>query len=84
MVEEKPVEEDFVGILQRAQIDMPLQVIVLSLVRLVRAHHLLIEGLDLRRQQSVQAKLASLLFGERRAFVQQRAVEEIHPGWEIL
>jgi hypothetical protein len=79
VVEEKPLEEDFVGILQSAQIDMPLKVIGLSLVGLVRADYLLIEVLDVRRQDPVQAKLAAFVRGERRAFIQHWAVQEVPP-----
>jgi hypothetical protein len=78
VVEQKPVEEDFVGILQGAQINVPLQVVVFSLIGLVSADDLLLKALDVRRQKSVQAKLASLLLRERRAFVQPWAFEEIH------
>jgi hypothetical protein len=63
---------------------MTFEVIVLAAVRLIRAHHLFIEALDLWRKKSVQAKLLSFLFCEGGAFVQPRPVQEIHPGWEIV
>jgi hypothetical protein len=44
---------------------------------------LLIKPLDLRWEKPVQAKLASFVFRERRAFVQPWAVEEIHPARNI-
>jgi hypothetical protein len=69
VVEEKPVEQDFVAVLQGAQIDVPLEVVVLSLVGLISADYLSIEALDVRRKQSVQAEHASLFLRERRTFV---------------
>jgi hypothetical protein len=78
VVEQKPVEEDFVSVLQRAQVDMPLQVVVLSLVGLVGADYLLFDALDMRRQKPVQAKFAAFLLRKCRAFVQLVAIEEIH------
>jgi len=83
VVEEQPVEEDFVGILKSAQKDVSLQIVVLSLVSLVSANYLLIKALDVGRKETVQAQLASLLFSERCAFVQPLAVEEIHPAEDI-
>ena len=80
VVEKKPVKEDLVGVLQGAQVDVPLQVVVFSLVSLISAHDLLVQRLDLRRQKPVQAKLGALRVAERRTFVQQRAIEEIHPA----
>ena len=62
---------------------MTFEVIVLAPVRLIRAHHLFIEALDLWRKKSVQAKLLSLLFCEGGAFVQQRPVQKIHPDRKI-
>jgi hypothetical protein len=44
---------------------------------------LLLKALDMRWEKSVQAKLASLLLRERRAFVQPLPVEKIHPAREI-
>jgi hypothetical protein len=83
VVEEKPVEEDFVGVLQSAQIYMSLEVVVLSLVGLIRTHQLLIEALDMRRQKPVQAKLAPFVLRERCAFVQPLAVQKIHAMRDI-
>jgi hypothetical protein len=83
VIEQKPVEKDFVGILQSAQIDVPLKVIVLSFVGFVSADDLLLEALDLRWEKSVQAELASLLFRECRTLVQPLAVQEIHSAREI-
>src|SRR5208283_831690 len=78
VVEQKPVEKDFVSVLQRAQVDMPLQVVVLSLVSLVGADYLLLDALDMRRQKSVQTESSAFLLRECRAFVQLVAIEKIH------
>jgi hypothetical protein len=51
--ERKPVEKDFVRILQRTQIDVSLEVVVLSLVGLVSADQLLVDARDVGRQKSV-------------------------------
>jgi hypothetical protein len=83
VIQEKPVKKDLVGILERAQIDVSLQVVVLSLVGLVSADDLLFKALDVRREEAVQAKLASFLVRESCAFVQPLAVEEIHPARRI-
>src|SRR5215813_4650021 len=56
--------EDFVSILQRAQINVALQVVAFAPVGLVRAHHLFSKALDLRRQQPVQAKRAPFVLRE--------------------
>jgi hypothetical protein len=83
VVEQQPIEEHFVRILQSAQIDVSLQVVVLSLVGAVSTDDLLINALDVGRQKAVQAELASLLHRKGRAFVQTLAVEEIHPAGQI-
>jgi hypothetical protein len=44
---------------------------------------LLFQALDSGRQKSVQAKVASLLLRERRAFVQPLVKDEIHPARQI-
>ena len=61
VVEQQPVEEHLVGVLQVAQVDVPLEVVVLPPVGLVGADHLLVQRLDLRRQQAVQAEAPALL-----------------------
>jgi len=83
VIEQELVEEDFVRILQRTQIDVSLQVIVLSLVGLISADDLLLQALDVRRKKSVQLKLVSLLLGKRCAFIQSWVVDEIHPARDV-
>ena len=83
VVEKKSVEEDLVRVLQSAQVDMPLQVVVFSLVSLIGADDLLVKGLDMRRKKPVQAKFCALLFRESCAFVQTLPIEEIHAARNI-
>ena len=52
---------------------------VLPTERLVGADHLLVEGLDLGREEAVQAEHAPFLVGEGGALVEQRDVEEVLP-----
>jgi len=65
VIEEQAIEEDLVGVLERAQVNMTLEVFVLSLVGLVCARCLAVETLDLRRQKSVQAQGGTFLIRER-------------------
>ena len=58
VIEQQPVEEHLVGVLEGAQVDVPLEVVVLAPVGLVGPDHLLVERLDVRRQQPVQAQAA--------------------------
>jgi hypothetical protein len=75
VVQEQPVEEHLVGVLQGTQVDVPLQVVVLVPEGLVGAHYLPVQALDVGRQEPVQAEPAPLLLGERGALVPGRAVE---------
>ena len=77
VVEQKAVEEDFVRVLQSTQVDMPLEVVVLSLVSLIGAGDLLVKGFNMRRKEPMQAKFCAFLFGESCAFVQIVPVEKI-------
>ncbi len=70
VIEEKFVKENFVCILERSQINVPLQVIGFSLESLIGAERLLIQCLFLWWKQAVETKLLALVGAERRAFVQ--------------
>src|SRR5262249_45283864 len=78
VVEEQPVEEHLVRVLERAQVDVPLEVFVLAPIRLVGARHLLVERLDVRRKKPEQSEITPFLLAERRPFVQDREVEKRH------
>ncbi len=58
---------------------MPLQIVILARERSVGPNRLLVEGLDHRRQESVQTERRALGIGESRAAVQSRRVKESHP-----
>ena len=55
VVEEEPVEQDLVRVLERPQVDVALEVVGLATERLVRPHDLLVESLHLRREEPVKA-----------------------------
>src|SRR5262249_24459063 len=67
-----------VRVLQRAQVDVAPEVGLLREVGLVRAGDLLVQRLDARRQQAVQAEPLALLVRERRAFVEEWVAHERH------
>jgi hypothetical protein len=83
VIEKEFVEEDLVRVLQSAQIDVSLEVIVFSLVGFISAHRLFFECLYIRWKKAVKAKRGALLLGERCTLVQRLLVEEIHPAWGI-
>jgi hypothetical protein len=70
VVQKKFVEENFVGILECSEINVPLKFIGFSPERLIGAERLLIQCLYLWRKQAVKTKLRPLAGAERRAFVQ--------------
>src|SRR5262245_26358695 len=78
VLEKKAIEENLVVVLQRPQIDVPLQIVILSSIRFIRAHDLLLERFHVRGKQAVKTKLRALFFSERCSFVQQWRVEQIH------
>ena len=47
------------------------------------ADHLLVQALDLRRQQPVQAEPIPFVRGERRPLVQDRTVEKVYATWAV-
>ena len=79
VIRRRLIEEDLVVVLQRAQIDVSLQIVVFSLVSFIGTDDLLFQRLYERREQSVQTKLAALFFGERCPLAQQWSVEKVHP-----
>jgi hypothetical protein len=75
MVEEQPVEEHLVGVLERAEIDVLVERRRARLEGFVRAGGLLFERLDLRRAAGRQAELASFLLGEGGALGAKRIIQ---------
>ena len=74
------VEQHLVGVLQRAQVDMPGDVGGLLLVGPVPAADLLVQSLHRGRHQTTQAQLGALRLGEGGAFVRQRILQHPHAG----
>jgi hypothetical protein len=56
VVEKEPVKEHLIRVLQSPQIDVPLEVVVLSLVSLVSAHDLLFQCFYMGRKKPEQTK----------------------------
>src|SRR6266851_3267776 len=54
VVEKETIEENFVGVFESAEIDVALEIVIFALVGSIGAGDLLVECLDLRRQESVQ------------------------------
>ena len=78
MVEKKAVEENLVGVLELAEIDVALEVVRFQGKGLIGADDLVVERLDYGRKKGVEAKVLALGFREGGAFVQSGIVEEIH------
>ena len=81
VVEQQPIEQHLVGVLEGAQVDVPLEVVVCS-GRPGSCGRLLVQVLDPGRQQPVQTQSVPFVLGERRALVRQRIVQ--HPDPETL
>ncbi len=75
VIAQQPVVQDLVPVAQGFHEDVLLQVGRLRAVLRVRAAHLLVQGLDDRRQQPLQAQLRPLARREGRALVQQRLAQ---------
>ena len=78
VVQEQAVEENFIGVLKLAKIDITLQVVRLERESFIGADALFVERLDDGRQKAVEPKGFALVFREGRAFVQDRIVEQVH------
>ena len=70
VVQQQPVEQHFVVVLQGTQADVAAQIGIVGAIGLIGPSHLLIQSFHLRGQQPVQAESASLFVGKRRTFVQ--------------
>ena len=67
----KRVEQRLVGILQGAQEEIALEIGLEFAQALQPALDLFVEGADMRRQQAMQVKFATLILGEGRPLVEQ-------------
>ena len=72
MIQQEPIKQHLVGILQRTQVDVAFEVVIFSLICLVGADDLFVQRLDKRRQKAEQAQASPLLGSERRTFVEHR------------
>jgi len=70
VVEKQAVKKNLVGVLQLAEVDVTLEIVVLTEISFASANGLFFNGFDHRREQAVQAEGLSLLMGEGGAFVQ--------------
>lgn len=64
MVEQNPVEQRLVAVLQRPQVDVFVEIVAARGEFVPAVLGLLLEGLDRRRQQTHQAQSPSLVLGE--------------------
>jgi hypothetical protein len=76
VIGDEPVEQAFVAILQRDQIDVLLEIRRLAAEAAQRLFELLIEAEHARRQQAAQVQAVALLVRKRGALVQCRIVKE--------
>ena len=70
------VEQRLVGVLQSAQENVALQIAAEPAKGVEPAFDLVVEFGDMRRQEPVQVEGVALGFGEGRAFVEQRIVQQ--------
>jgi len=77
VLDEHPVEEGLVAILEGGQPDEPLEVVALAPVLLDLQLHLLLDREHPHREEPVQAERVALPIGERRVLVQERVLEQL-------
>ena len=78
--EEEAVEEDLVRVLQGAELDVPAERRRLLEIGLVGADELVVDRLDLVREEAVEPELRALLRREGRALVPRGGLQELHPA----
>ena len=79
VLEDEPVEEGLVPVVERGQVDELLEVAALGLEALVGALHLLLDRAHRRGHEAVEVQLVPLPLGEGRALVRER-VEQQRPA----
>ncbi len=77
---QQSVEQGFVGVLDVAQVDVLVVIVLEILVLTVGAFHLFFDGFHRFRQQAVQVEVATFFLGESAAFVQQRKFQQNRAG----
>ena len=80
VVEEEPIEEDFVRVLQRTQVDVTFEVVAFALIRLVRACGLLVERFDRWWQEAIETEVRPFLVRKCRTGVDSRIGQELVAG----
>jgi hypothetical protein len=70
MVEKQPVEENFVGVLELAEVDVTLEIVGLAEIGFVSTRGLFFDGFDHGREEAVEAQGLALWKSEGRAFVE--------------
>ena len=81
--EEEAVEEDLVRVLQRAQLDVPSERRPFLEVGLVGADELLVDRLDLVRQEAVQPQARALGGRESSPLVPRGGLQELHSAQPV-
>ena len=76
----QPIEQHFVGVLQRPQVNVPGDIGGMLVVGPVPAVDLLLHRLHHGGQQTTQAQFGAFLLGEGGALVRQRVLQHPHPG----
>jgi len=76
VIEKQPIEKNLVGVLELAEIDMPLEIVVLTDKGFVGARRLFSNGLHHGREKAIKPEGLALLISKSGAFVQGRRLEE--------
>ena len=77
MIDQQPVEQRLVAVLQRCETDVLLQFVTLSAEMLELEGDLLLDRHRPPRQQAANSEFRSLVLGEGRVLVDRRAVEQL-------
>jgi hypothetical protein len=80
MLDQQPVEERLVAVVQRAEVDVLLEIARLAAEILEHARELLLLGGDVRRKKAAQLQPIALLFRERGAFVEEGILQQWMPS----
>ena len=81
MVHDHAVKQRLVPVLQADDLDVAFEVAGLAAEIVHHALHLLVHGLDVRRQQAAQAERVAFRLGEGGAFVENGVVQPVHALW---
>jgi hypothetical protein len=76
MVEKQAIEKNLVGVLELAEINVTLEIVMLAEISFVGASRLFFDSFDHRREKAIKAEGLALLRGEGSAFVQPRSLQE--------